>query len=90
MVPSLSDTLEEILRSIMSMFVSATTMKNADTLVKLLKIDVKEKALYKSRYCTEIGMAAKIYVSNYKMPPGFKNRVLINFWFCCRKSISFP
>ena len=32
----------------MNMFVSATTMKNDDTLIKLLKIDVNDKALYKS------------------------------------------
>ena len=62
------------------MFVSATTMKNADTLIKLLKIDVNDKALYKSGDCTDVGMAAKIHVSNYKKAPGFKNSVLINFW----------
>ena len=64
----------------MNMFVSATTMKNADALIKLLKIDVNGKALYKSGDCTDVGMAAKIHVSNYKKAPGFKNSVLINFW----------
>ena len=64
----------------MNMFVSATTMKNADTLIKLLKIHVNDKALYKSGDCTDVSMAAKIHVSNYKQEPGFENSVLINFW----------
>ena len=75
MVPFLCETPEEILRSIINMFISATTMKNANTLLKLLKIDINFKAVYKSGDGTDVGMAAKIHVSNYKKAPGFKNSV---------------
>ena len=80
MVPFLCETLEELLRSIMDMFISASTMKNATSLVKLMNIDVHDKAIYRSGDALDIGIAAKLAVSGYKQSVHFKMSVLLKFW----------
>ena len=47
MVPFLAETLEKLLRSFMNMFILKSVMLKDDSQIKLLKIDVTDKKLYK-------------------------------------------
>ena len=46
-IPFLAETLETLFRSFMNMFILKSVMLKADTQIKLLKIDVMDKNLYK-------------------------------------------
>ena len=80
MVPFLCEILETLMRSFMNMFILSNVMQKADTVMKLLKIDVTDKGLYKPGSLTDIGMGAKMYVSQYKKSPRFKESVLKVFY----------
>ena len=54
-------------------------MRKADTQIKLLKIDVMDKNLYKPGENIDIGMGAKLYVSTYKRSSKFKESTLKSF-----------
>ena len=79
LVPFMAETLHTLVRSIMTMFIINETMQKADSLVKLLKVDVSDKGIYKPPDATDIGMGAKLCVSRYKKPPKFKRSVLDEF-----------
>ena len=66
MVPFLAET-----RSFMNMFILNSVMLKADTQIKLLKIDLTDKNLYKPGENIDIGMGAKLYLSTYKRSPKF-------------------
>ena len=53
----------------MNMFILNSIMLKADTQMKLLKIDVADKNLYKPRENIDLRMGAKLYVSFYKRLP---------------------
>ena len=88
MLPFLCDTLQKNPRSIMNMFISTSAMGEANTLIKLLKIDVTDSSIYKSCDASDIGMCAKLYVTWYKMSPALKESVLQNFWKGVRCTLS--
>ena len=48
-------------------------MKNTNTLKKLLKIDVNDKALHKTVDTIHAGMEAKTHISNFKKASYFKS-----------------
>ena len=58
MVPFLAETLETLLRSFMHMFILKNVMLKADTQIKLLKIDVTDKSVYKPGENIDIGVEA--------------------------------
>ena len=68
MLPS----LQKILRSIMNMFISTSAMGEANTPIKLLKIDVTDLSINKSCEASDIGMGAKLYVTQYKKSQAFR------------------
>ena len=76
MVAFLADTLETLLRSFMNMFIIKSVILKVDPQIKLLKIDVPEKNLYKPGENIDIGMGAKLYVSTYQRSPKFKESIL--------------
>ena len=76
MVAFLADTLETLLRSFMNMFILKSVILKVDPQIKLLKIDVPEKNLYKPGENIDIGMGAKLYVSTYQRSPKFKESIL--------------
>ena len=79
MVPFLAETLHTLVRCIMTMFILNETMQKANNLMKLLKVDVSDRGIYKPLEATDIGMGAKICVSKYKHSPKFKQSVLNDF-----------
>ena len=58
MVPFLAETLETLLRSFMHMFILKNVMLKAGTQIKLLKIDVTDKSVYKPGENIDIGVEA--------------------------------
>ena len=58
MVPFLAETLKTLLRSFMHMFILKNVMLKADTQIKLLKIDVTDKSVYRPGENIDIGMEA--------------------------------
>ena len=70
------------------MFISTSAMGEANTRIKLLKIDVTDSSIYKSCEANDIGMGAKLYVTQYKKSPAFKESVLQNFWKGVRCTLS--
>ena len=58
MVPFLAETLKTLLRSFMHMFILKNVMLKADTQIKLLKIDVTDKSVYKPGENIDIGVEA--------------------------------
>ena len=79
MVPFLHNTLKEILQSIMSMFIQSDIMKQANTTMKLLKIDTTDKNLHKVD-TVDIGMGAKMHIREIKKQANFKQSSLMQFY----------
>ena len=63
MVPFLSDTLKELLLSLMNMFILDQTMLKADTVMKVLKINTSDTGIHKPPSNVDIGMGAKLHLS---------------------------
>ena len=63
----------------MNMFILKSVMLKADTQIKLLKIDVMDKNLYKPGENIDIWMGIKLYFSTYKRSPKFKESTLKSF-----------
>ena len=80
MVPFLCEALERLLRLFMSMFILGEVMSNANTLMKLLKVQVTDKGLYKPLNTIDIGLGAKMRVTEYKKSSNFKEGILNEFW----------
>ena len=78
-IPFLAETLETLFRSFMNMFILKSVMLKADTQIKLLKIDVMDKNLYKPGENIDIWMGAELYFSTYKRSPKFKESTLKSF-----------
>ena len=72
----------------MNMFILKSVMLEADTQIKLLKIDVMDKSFYKPGENIDIGMGAKLYVSTYKRSPKFKESTLKSFLDGVRRTLS--
>ena len=55
-------------------------MKQADTTLKLLKLDPLDKSIQKPATSLEIGMGAKLHIATYKQSSNFKESYLTNFY----------
>ena len=88
MVPFLCSTLETISRTLMGMFVNTSTMKNAYTLMSLLKIDFNNRKIYKLAEDTDVGIGAKLYIHKYKKSAGFKQEKLNEFFSGAQRFLS--
>ena len=66
MVPFLCDVLKNLLLSLLRMFILNSTISKADTVSKLLKIDVSNKNVHKPLESIDVGTASKLLVSKYK------------------------
>ena len=70
------------------MFILKSVILKADTRIKLLKIDVTDKNLYKPGENIDIGMGSKLYFSTYKRSPRFKESTLKSFLDGVRRTLS--
>ena len=66
MVPFLTDSLEGILRSSCAKFIHKDVLNNAKTSLKLLKIDVNDRANHKSVDAIDLGFLIKYKVIKLK------------------------
>ena len=80
MVPFICEVLESKLRSIMNMFIINEKMREADSLQKLLKVDVNDKNIYKPGETLNIGIGAKLKVTHFKKSSQFKQSLLTDFY----------
>ena len=69
-------------------FWAPSVMLKADIQIKLLKIDVTDKNLYKPGENIDIGMGTKLNVSTYKTSLKFKESALKSFLDCIHRTLS--
>ena len=80
MVPFLCNSLKEILTSLLQMFILNDTIKKANTMLKLMRIDTDDVNLHKPYDLIQIGTAAKLHVADYKKSTEFKESTLRRFY----------
>ena len=65
MVPFMHDVLKDILTSILKMFILSDTIKKADSVLKLLKIDVCDVSIHKPGSSIDIGVLKLLKIDVY-------------------------
>ena len=80
MVPFMHDVLKDILTSILKMFILSDTIKKANSVLKLLQIDVSDVSINKPGSSIDIGVGAKLKVLEYKNSSMFKESTLRQFY----------
>ena len=86
MVPFLCETLEDLARSILGMFVKNETLREADTVLKFIKLDVTDRAIFKQ--AVDVGMGAALHISTYKKSPSVKQHKVTQFYTDAQKLLS--
>ena len=79
MVPFMHNVFKDILTSILKMFILSDTIKKADSVLKLLQIDVSD-VIHKPGSSIDIGVGAKLKVLEYKKSSMFKESTSRQFY----------
>ena len=61
------------------MHVFSDTIKKADTILKLLKIDPLSNNIHKPPDALDVGMGANLHLSTYKQSEKYKGSLVLNF-----------
>lgn len=72
--------LKEIITSLIKMFILSSAVQKADTTLKLLRIDTSDRNIYKPYDFIDVGMAAKMYISEYRKSKQFKESTTKKFY----------